>query len=119
MKTKYTRKELIDICEKAIVSQKKWSDRDSASSQIDIGKVWALLKSGCKFEISTEENEKISGLVTDDKTIWIQFWVKNFAWFDHLDADEEEFPNGIQNSDYFFYLPTKKRLEESKGKDWY
>lgn len=119
MKTKYTRKELIEICESAIVSQNKWNDRDSASSQIDIGKCWALLKAGCKFEISTKDNEKISQCITDDKTIWIQFWVKDFCWFDTLDADSSELPDGIKNSDYFFYLPTKKRLEESKGKDWY
>lgn len=118
MKTKYTRKELIEICESAIVSQKEWSDRDSASSQIDVGKCWALLKSGCKFEIATKD-EEINRCITDDKTIWIQFWVKDFCWHDTLDGDEEEYPDGVQNSDYFFYLPTKKRLEESNGNDWY
>src|SRR5258705_8782759 len=106
MKTKYTRKELIDICEKSIVNQSKWENRDSASNHINVGKCWTLLKSGCKFEIATKEKEFISNCITDNDTIWIQFWVKDFCWHDTLDADEEEYPNGVQSSEYFFYLPT-------------
>ncbi len=119
MKTKYTRKELIEICEKSIVNQSKWNNRDSASSQIGIGKCWILLKSGCKFEISTKENTHIGECITDNDTIWIQFWVKDFQWNDTLDGDEEEYPDGIASSEYFFYLPTTKRLKEKENKDWY
>ncbi len=103
MKTKYTRKELIEICEKASVVQSKWTDRDSAKTQIEVGTCLTLLKSGCKFEIKTKENANDhSGLITDNETIWIQFWVKDFKWFDWMDADEEEYPDGLNHSDYFF-----------------
>jgi tetrahydrodipicolinate N-succinyltransferase len=115
----YTREKLIEICEKAIVNQSKWQNRDTAASQISIGKCWALLKSGCKFMVQTEENREDSELVTDENTIWIQFWVKDFKWFDWLDANEEEYPDGCKEHDYFFYMPTEKRLENSKGEDWY
>lgn len=114
----YTRKKLIDICEKAIVNQSKWKNRDSASSQIGVGKCWVLLKSGCKFQVSTKENTKGS-CITDENTIWIQFWVKDFKWHDVLDADTDEYPDGIDDSDYQFYLPTEKRLKKSNGEDWY
>ena len=117
---KYERQELIEICEAAFVPQSKWSDRDSASSQIKLGTAYALLKAGCKYEIQTKENsDEGSSCITDDNTIWIQFWVKDFQWFDWLDADEEEYPDGREDHDYHFYLPTKKRLSESQGEDWY
>ncbi len=116
MKTKYTRKELIEICEKAIVSQSKWNNRDSAESQIGVGKCWSLLKSGCKFEVATKENAT-GDCITNEGTIWIQFWVKDFNWGENLDY--EEYPDGIDSSNYFFYLPTTKRLKDKEGKDWY
>ena len=116
MKTKYTRKELIEICEQAVVSQEKWSNRDSASSHIGIGTCWALLKAGCKFEIKITEDG--DGCYTDDRTIWIQFWVKDFAWFEHC-YDDDESKDGLENNEYHFYLPTLKRLKAAKGKDWY
>jgi hypothetical protein len=114
----YTREKLIEICEKAIVNQSKWQNRDSASSQIGVGQCWALLKSGCKFQIATKENT-IGSCITSEKTIWIQFWVKDFTWYDTLDGDSDEYPDGIDNSEYQFYLPTEKRLVNSKGEDWY
>lgn len=117
---KYSANELIKICEAAVVSQNKWEDRDSAAAQIQVGKCLALLRAGCKFEVKTKENSKPKdSCVSDDHTIWLEFWVKDFKWFDLLDQDEETYPDGCQDSDYTFYLPTKKRLNETKGGDWY
>ena len=48
----YNREKLIKICEKAIVDISKWSNRDSPSAQINIGKCWALLKAGCEYNLS-------------------------------------------------------------------
>lgn len=112
MKTDYTREELIKICEKAIVPESKWSDRDSASSIRQVGDCWALLKAGCDFEVRTKENtEKDSNCITDEDTIWVDFFFNGFQRFEYgEDVDKEEKTN---------YLPTPKRLSEIKGKDWY
>lgn len=121
---KYTKKQLISICEDAIVQQEKWADRDSFSSQLQLGQALVLLKAECKFEIITRENaDSYSTCYSDEDTIWIKFWAKNFKWFDILDGDTEEYPNGLScfdnGDDLMFYLPTRKRLEKKKGKDWY
>lgn len=117
-KQKYSREKLIDICERAFVPQEKWSNRDTARSQIGIGSCYALLKAGCYYEILTEENtSKGSVCVTDAQTIWIQFWVHDFQWFEcGSDCFEKD---GREDMDYHFYLPTPERLEEVDGKDWY
>lgn len=115
----YTRIELIDICERAFVPQSDWSDRDSASSQMKVGQALALLKAGCHYQIKTKENVSDgSRCITDSDTIWIQFWVKDFSWFEYHDEEANEI-EGNNKADYHFYLPTDKRLKKTKGKDWY
>ena len=109
----YTRKKLIEICEQSFVNQDKWTNRDSAESQISLGSCYALLKCGCHYEIKYTEDG--TGCNTDERTIWIQFLVKDFMWFEGCDEDER----GNENHDYHFYLPTQKRLDETKGNDWY
>jgi len=132
MKKEYTREELIQICKDAIVPCEKWNDRDSYSSQVLISDIHALLSTGAEFEIG--EN-------TDDDTIWIYF--KNLTeeqknnrhqyqlsidsredYFEKRDPDYETEMfdgHGIDiNSSYLGgYMPTRKRLEESNGEDWY
>lgn len=104
MKKKYTRKELIEICEQAIVLEKDWSDRDSEQSQRNVGVCWAFLKCGCDFEIVYDD-----GLCsTDDRTIWLWIYTKGFECFE-----------GGGKERYHIYLPTKKRLKECEGGDWY
>lgn len=111
----YTREELLDICEKSFVPQDKWWDRDSASAQLGVGKCYALLKAGCEYKILfTVDGD---GCSTDDKTIWIQFYVHDFQWFEY--GSESFDHRGVEDMDYHFYLPTLKRLEERKGGDWY
>lgn len=115
MKEEYTRERLLKICQKAFIPQSEWADRDSASSQLGVGQCYALLKAGCEFEIQYTKDS--SGCNTDDRTIWIQFWVHDFQVFEWgSDAFDKR---GRKDSDYHFYLPTEKRLKATKGRDWY
>lgn len=108
----YTREELIKICEQAFVPQNKWHNRDSSSAQIHLGECYALLKAGCHFEMNQD------GPKPDDQTIWIQFFVKDFLWFEG--SQETEFGNKSNSQeDYLYYLPTQKRLDKANGQDWY
>lgn len=116
----YTREELTAICEKAIVPHAKWDNRDSLANHMNVAKCWMLLKAGCKFEVRTKENSK--SLITDDDTIWINFWAKNFAWFENL-LDDDEYPEGYRHEDsgsgeLMYYLPTEKCLKEANGGSW-
>lgn len=115
-KKEYTRAELIKICEKAFVPQERWSNRDSASSHIQLGKIYALLKAGCEFEIVYTKDGK--GCSTDERTIWIQFWVHDFQWFEY-GSDAFDDKRGRKDHEYHGYLPTAQRLKETKGRDWY
>lgn len=99
------RKELLEICEKAFVKEKDWRDRDSASAQRQLGECYALLKAGCDFTILTEKS--------DENTIWLEVYSHGFCWFVSIDHDKSDMDRET------YYLPTKKRLEETNGKDWY
>lgn len=114
-KTDYTREELIKICERAFVPQHQWRNRDSASSQISLGSCYALLKAGCEFDVLTTSDG--NGCSTDDQTIWLQFYVHDFCWFEA--GFEEGESRGSKSYDYQFYIPTPERLAANKRKDWY
>lgn len=121
IKTDYTREELISICERAIVPQSKWENRDSEQAQAGVGRCWQLLKCGCEFEVLIGSKEQSTLLATDENVIWLQFYVHNFAWFEN---DEDSRPAKGYDIDSTgeplnFYLPTEKALVNAKGKDWY
>ena len=59
----YTREDLIDLCERAVVSCTKWNNRDSYSSQVNIQECYDYLKRGYDYDITTES----------DNTVWINF----------------------------------------------
>lgn len=103
-KMNYTRESLIDICERAIVAEKDWLNRDSSSATRQLGELWALLKSDCKFKVVTSGSWK-----TDDDTIVVEVQFSGFMSFEIGEGYETE----------TFYLPTEKRLKEANGKDWY
>ena len=100
----YTREELIQICERAVVPQDQWNDRDCADAHYQLGKAWALLKAGCNFTVKVE-----------DETIWVTFTVYGFRCFEYADKEEYEAFADKESC----YLPTVSRLEERNGKDWY
>lgn len=105
IKVNYTREELIEICEKAIVQEKDWHDRDSESSQRNVGECWALLKAGCDYEITDD---------TGKNTILLCVYSKGFMWFEDWGEDRDN-----SKEKHRYYLPTPKSLEEANGKDWY
>lgn len=112
----FSKEELIHICEQAIVDLSKWNNRDTPSSQISVGTAWALLKANCPFEVLYDKS--LNGLCTDKDTIWIRIWYPEFQHFDYLAFDLNDRETMSCDS---FYLPTKKRLEESGfgENDWY
>lgn len=111
---KYTREDLIKICELAIVNEEDWEDRDTERSQQNIGVCWVLLKAGCDFEVTYEKEYKSDLCVTDEDTIWLYIYSKGFMWFECAEDDDRTYKEKIH-----IYLPTMKRLAERKGKDWY
>lgn len=113
-----TREELIALCERAIVPQDKWDNRDSESAQQGIGRCWQLLKCGCKFEILTKENNP--DYHSDEQTWKLQFWVRNFIWFENYSSDESDgYKTGSDGKLLNFYIPTEQSLEKANGDDWY
>jgi hypothetical protein len=88
---------LLGICERAFVPQESWHDRDSAFAQRQLGECYALLKAGCDFSVEVK-----------DETIWVDIHFQGFAYFEEGGLSHDR-----------FYLPTKERLANAKGGDWY
>lgn len=97
------RQHLIDLCERGVVPQDKWLDRDTARAQRQLGEALVLLKAGCEFRINPNER-----LQSTARMIWIEVEYKGFDYFEEGDL-----------SDDTFYIPTDKRLREVDGGDWY
>lgn len=93
--------DLIELCELGWVSEAKWRNRDSAEAQIQLGKAYALLNAGCDFRIDES--------MGDEHTVWVRIAYRGFGSFDWGGDKDEE----------LFYLPTKARLQEAVGRDWY
>lgn len=110
---KYNRKDLIEICEKAFVSEDKWHDRDSESSQCQLGECYALLKAGCDFEVIYKDDI----CETNENTIWLYVYSHGFGWFESFNEPNERTRNEME--EHHYYLPTMKRLKEANGDDWY
>lgn len=88
---RYPRQRLLEICEKAIVPQERWGDRDSAAAQKNVGQLWALLLAGYEYRISWDDDL----CATNKETVWVVI--------------EED----------WYYLPTQERLDDRNGRDWY
>ena len=100
MSTEYTREELLAICEAGFVPQEHWSNRDTASAQRQLGEAYALLKAGCDYSIGSD---------TNNRTIWAVITFEGFA--------RKDYDGGLDTE--HFYLPTRKRLADANGTDWY
>ena len=112
---KYTRENLLKICEQAFVSEDKWRNRDSESSQSQLGECYALLKDGCEFEVIYDDD--ICG--TDEDTIWLYTYSKGFVYWESCWPDDTEEERKCYKEKKHFYLPTQKKLDEANGRDWY
>ena len=95
---------LIAICEDALVPQKVWHNRDSESSQRQVGECWALLNAGCDFYVHEAGDDPAAST----QTTWVTVVSEGFQYFEIGDL-----------STHLFYLPTRKRLDKTAGKDWY
>lgn len=102
-----TREELIDLCERGVVSHDRWSNRDSAQAQRQLGECLALLRAGCEFQVI-----QVGNLKSDAKTWWVCIEFRGFQSFEY-GLDEVGF------DDETFYVPTAERLERADGGDWY
>lgn len=98
-RTDYTRDELISSCERGVVPQERWHNRDSANAQRQLGEVWALLRAGCDFAVLSD---------TDEDTIWIEVVSHGFDWFEMNHKERA-----------YYYIPTLMRLDRASGADWY
>lgn len=106
---RYTRGDLIAICERAIVPLEKWQDRDTPESQRKVGECWAYLRAGCEFHVTYEPEYRGDSCVTNDETIWLEVDHPNFGTFEW----------GGNGDTQRYYLPTPARLEQHAGEDWY
>ena len=106
-----TREELIRICEDAVVPLPQWRNRDTPGAQEQLGLCWVLLKAGCGFRVMTANNScSDSPCITNDRTLWLEIEWPTFSTFEWGHGHEQ---------DKNFYLPTRQRLEDAKGGDWY
>lgn len=110
MRTDFTREELIAICERAIVPEAKWMNRDSPNAQQEVGRAWAFLKAGCSFRVCAAVNGRPGNCETDERTIWIEIDHRTFCSFEY---------GGGHVETETFYLPTPGRLQDRAGRDWY
>lgn len=87
------RHELLAICEQAFVPHVNWSDPErSASAVQQLGRVYALLRADCAFEVHLDEG---------GARWWVAF-------------DVDVLPEAER-----FYLPTVERVTAAGGGDWY
>ncbi|MFL0172458.1 hypothetical protein [Mycobacterium sp. SMC-13] len=101
-----TREELLGICRDGFVPQEKWNDRDSARAQMQLGQAYALLSAGCDYSVRPER-----------ETLWVRIEYRGFDWFEGgYDYDE---PRDAYLDHNEFYLPTRERLTQNAGSDWY
>lgn len=101
----YTREELISLCERGVVPCEKWSNRDTADAQRQLGEALALLRAGCAFR---DRGRSGTYCVTDERTVWVDITFDGFNHFDWGGLPDKE----------TFYIPTAKRLADSAGRDW-
>jgi hypothetical protein len=105
----YTREELIAICEAAVVPVQEWRNRDTPDAQSKLGTCWAMLRAGCEFHVITKPTFPGDGCVADARTIWLEVLQPDFCTFEEGSAPAWE----------HYYLPTRARLAERAGRDWY
>jgi len=96
-----TKEELLELCERAAsVPVSKWCNRDTPAATEQLGQAWAFLKAGCEYSLKYDDRLQ---------TWWIDISHPTFATFEY----------GWNEDTETFYIPTKSRLDERNGKDWY
>lgn len=91
---------LLELCERAFVPQSDWANRDSSSAQRQLGEAYALIKAGCDVTVYDLKHDS--------------WWVAiAFEGFDAFEYGREH------TTTESFYIPTRGRLDQAAGKDWY
>lgn len=103
----YSREELIKICEQAIVSEKKWKHGDTPVSMAQLGRAWAYLKAGCKFEVHSNKFAMPKPPHKSDIYFSITHHCFDSVLNENYDKEKET-----------FYLPTPEKLIAANGGDW-
>lgn len=106
--TSWTREDLIGLCRDGVLPQEKWSDRDTARAQMQLGQAWALLLAGCDFRARLGHR----GLVVD-----VRVEYRGFQWFEGGFDYADDRDMYLDHED--FYVPTRARLTAVDGRDWY
>lgn len=99
-----SRKFFLDLCDRALVPQERWHDRDSEGAQRQVGEARQLLLAGCPFKVIRQDEFTQS----DIWTWWLEITSKGFNYFEE----------GILNKSTF-YIPTNRSLKRAAGGDWY
>ncbi len=102
------RDELLSLCRDAFLPQEKWSDRDTARCQQQLGELYALILAGCEYSTRTGH----MGRMLDVRVAF-----RGFGWFEGGYDPDDDRDLYLDHDD--FYLPTRQRLAEVAGGDWY
>lgn len=98
-----TREELIALCDRGVVPQSQWFNRDSASAQKQLAVARTLLMAGCDFRLDDGPYTK-----SDADTWWVEITYEGFDFHEVGDLSVDT-----------FYIPTDARLRARAGRDWY
>lgn len=128
MELEITREELIEICEASIVPYTEWNNRDSYVSQLNVNQCYGLLMANAEYEVKFDYKNILVNFINltpdiinesnnynlnyDDVYLYKEENPDSemFEYYDYVDIDQTE---------KSCYLPTRKRLEETEGSDWY
>lgn len=103
MSTTPDREQLIELCERGIVPEVKWSNRDSSAAHRQLGEAWALLRAGCDFHVSPE---------VEHNAWWVHV---DFDGFNRFEYGRDEAPKETER----YYIPTAESLAAADDGDWY
>ena len=134
-----TREDLIKLCEDAVVPCSKWDNRDSYSAQVNIQDAYKGLTGGVpyKYDIEYGYTHTVSGYISivfekptrEQRKAFKHLEIDSLE--DHIDWHEEQYgeDSGYEmfdshpmnwKDDYLsVYIPTRERLIEANGNDWY
>ena len=128
-----TREDLIKLCEDAVVPCSKWDNRDSYSAQVNIQDAYKGLTGGVPYkydieygcficivfeEPTREQRKAFKHLEIDSLEDYIDWYEEQYG----EDSRYEMFDSHPMNwkDDYLsVYIPTRERLIEANGNDWY
>jgi hypothetical protein len=92
------RKYLVDLCDRGLVPESKWKNRDTFLFQKKLALCEWFLLCGCKYTI----------LSWDEYYIQICLYAHGFMYFEEGEPENEDFS-----------IPSEERLNQLKGEDWY